>query len=204
MSLALTQNLPTATTRTNIADHLEADLAVARPVVGYSVKYAGDGPTRSVIFEFDNVAIATTDATTSGAYGSFALTPTSTLAAQNFAAILFAVESCGATLTVTGTGGVGAAAVVSFSIGTAAETAAGALSSTNAANLVAATTLVTLSSSTGVGRVGVAAGTRPVFNATAGTSQLFLNLGIPDAGSSANGTLTITGRITLNYTPLAN
>ena len=205
MSLAITQNLPTATTRSNIADHLEADLAVARPLVGFSAKYAGDGPTRSVIFEFDNVVVATTDLGASGGVGAFALTALSTLASQTVSATTFVVESVGGTLSLVGAGGVGAASIITLALGTAAEATSSALTGTGANTLMASTALATLSSGVANNaRFAVAAGTRPIVNATAGTSQLFLNLGVDATGSTANGTLTLTGRITINYTQLNN
>jgi hypothetical protein len=181
-------------------------LAVARPVVGYSVSYAGSGPTRSVIFEFNGVSVATTDLGASGAAGAFALTALSTLAAQTVSATSFVVDSVGGTLSLTSSGGVAAAAVVTLAIGTAAEATTGALNTGNSGSLMASTALATLAAGIATNaRFAVAASTRPIVNATAGTSQLFLNLGIAlDAGSTANGALVLTGRIVLNYTQLNN
>ncbi len=151
---------------------------------GVSKKETGPGGLRCTEFTLSGTAIATTDATTSGAYGSLQLLdfPDGHLcivgAVTNFTSIVAAA-------------GIGATAAVKHSLGTAAETTNDTLDSTQADILPS--TSVTLAASTGNG--GGVNTAIAYSDGTATAKDLFLNIGVADAGSTANSTVTISGTI---------
>lgn len=140
----------------------------------------------------DAEVIAMTDATTDGAYGSLKLVdlPDTHL--------MFLGTATSLTFTESGT--ISDTATVKHAVGTAAEAANDTLDSTSA-NLLASTS-VSLSSST-ASKKGTSAAVVAV-DGSAGTAALYLNLGIPDAGSSANANITVSGTVKFFYVDIGN
>jgi hypothetical protein len=162
-------------------------------VAGVTSFAAGNGVLRQTVWEFNAVAIATTDATTNGAFGSVQLT------ASIPACVLRVLGADVHFTSIVGAGGITTSAVIQTAFGTVAATT-GALTNTNANSIAAATTIATLSSFAGSGRTTPVT-TPVVVNASAGTTNVFFNIGTNDAGNTDGqaGTLTVTGRIVLTY-----
>jgi hypothetical protein len=199
MSLIVNYNLPSPGCERSAAEHIDGVIVPNNAIAGLTATFAGHGPMRQLVLELNAVPITITrdGTTTNGGAGGIRIT---TLNGVPPLSIVF--DHIAYNLTVTGSGGVAAAAVVSTAIGTALPGTIGALSATNAATVQAATAIVTLASSTGQSRTVVT--TPTVLNATAGTSSLFLNFGLVEAGLSGNGTLTVTGRVVIGYIPVNN
>lgn len=101
-----------------------------------------------------------------------------------------------------GAGGITDTATVKFSIGSAAETTNDTLDSTQA-NLIASTN-VALTGGTSTATVG-AVNTGVLFlDGTTTPADLYLNLGIADAGITANDDVTIDGEIEITYIVLGD
>ena len=144
------------------------------------------GTVHKTILTLTAVVIATVDATTNGAQGTL---PLYTFPAEN-------IIIHGATLNVTtlgdGTGITTTSALIS-SIGTVAAAADVTLTGTEA-NIVPSNT-GTLAASIGAFH---ATSTGPLsVDSTATPVVARLNIVAPDAGSTANGTVTVTGTITI-------
>lgn len=100
-----------------------------------------------------------------------------------------------------GSGGIGDTAAVIGSLGTAAVgTDNGTLTSTEA-NIVPSTA-ATLTA--GVGSIKGESTTLTAFDGTATAIDAYLNLAVPDAGSSASDTITVTGTVTLFWINLGD
>lgn len=142
--------------------------------------------TRRVRFNLVNVAIATTDNGVNGAQGSLKF------ADFNFGlvAILGAISN----LSISAAAGIGATAAVVGSIGTVAAGAGDATLTSTEANIIPSTTC-TLTSSAGVmdGEFTAAA----ALDGTTTAIDAYLNFAVPDAGSTANSTITVNGTIDL-------
>lgn len=150
------------------------------------------GVIQTVRFNVVDEVVTTTDNTTNGANGSVAL---GTLPRGNLY-ILGAV--CSLTLVGDGTGLAANAAVVG-AIGSVAAAADATLSSTEAD--IIPSTACTLSSSAGTFK-GRSTTPKMFDNTTiANATQLApkLNFAVPDAGTSANGSLTVNGYVDITY-----
>lgn len=127
-----------------------------------------------------SVAVTMTDGTTNGSIGSKQLI---TLNSKYFGLLGASVS-----LPVLAAANITATATLKASIGTAAEATNDTLDGVQA-NIMPSTSLVLVSSAgtlVGNGNVALAV------DGTAGTQGVFLNLGVADAGSSGNSTVTIT------------
>lgn len=154
---------------------------------GETVSDTETGLNKTVL-TFTNVSVATTDATTNGAYG--------TLEIYNFPAglIFNAAGSANLTIARVGTTITTTAAVVA-AVGTVAATAGDTLTSTEADILPSYA--ATLSAGAGVVK-SLSTATESTFkDGTTTAKKAYLNFAMPDAGSTGNGALTVNGTITL-------
>lgn len=151
-----------------------------------------DATLHRTVLTLTNVVVATVDATTSGAQGNLPL--------YTFPRGLIEIFGAVSNLAIVGdgTGVINTAAVVS-SIGTVVPAVDATLTSTEAN--IAPSYAGTLTAGAGVVKSkGV---TSTFFDNTTFTNatQLaaFLNFAMPDASSTANGTITVSGTITINW-----
>lgn len=140
---------------------------------------------RILRFNLSNVEIAMTDATTSGSYGSQKLCDLP----EGLVMIPGAITDLDFVVAT----GIDADAVLKHAIGSAAEATNDTLDSVQA-NVVPSTS-VTLASSAG-SKSGVSTAAAWVDGHTT-AGALYLNLGVPDADSTANSTATVSGEITI-------
>jgi len=91
---------------------------------------------------------------------------------------------------------IGATATVKFALGTAAEATNDTLDSTQA-DIIASTNCVLVGSAGSV--VAAQTATPVLVDATAGTVTPYLNIGVADAGITANAVVTLTGKVTFFY-----
>lgn len=158
---------------------------------GVSVAESSMGINKTVI-TLAAVSIATTDNTTNGANGNKEL--------YDFPAGNILVLGGITNLTTLGAGGVTATAALVGAVGTVVAAADATLTSTEA-NIIPST------AGTLVGSVGVLKGksTAPVtLDGTSSAIKAYLNVAIPDAGTSANGTVTVSGTVTLFWMNLGD
>ena len=153
------------------------------------------GTVRTVL-TLNKVSIATVDATTAGAHGSLKL--------YDFPEcnLLFLGATCDLTL-LAGAGGITDTAAVVASIGTAQLATDNATLTGTEADLIASTAgTLTAGAGTVKGKT-VTAGVA-VFDGTSTAKDAWLNLAVPDAGSTANDTLTVSGTVTLVWANLGD
>lgn len=159
-------------------------VAYGTSVTGYDT---GLGAHRTVL-TLTNLAVAMTDATTNGAYGGVTLL---TLP-EGVVSIVGAVTNL--TVTASGTPGISATATLKHALGTVQSTTSDTLSST-LANIVPSTN-TTLAAYTGAAK-GISSSTPGLFDGTASAVKVWLNLGVADAGSASNDTVTVSGTVTV-------
>ena len=149
------------------------------------------GGALRVTLELTNVAVAMTDAGASGSYGGTKI--------YDFAEGLITVLGATTNLTIAATGGIGATAAVVGALGTATAGANDTLTGTEA-NIVPSTAC-TLAASAGSfkGEMTATEFAAAVFDGTATAKDMFLNFAIPDAGSTADGTITVNGTVTFTF-----
>ena len=148
------------------------------------------------VLTLDKVVVTMTDATTAGSHGSLKL--------YDFPAcnLLFLGGSCDLTLTA-GAGGITDTAAVVASVGTATVSTADATLTSTEADLIPSTaSTLTTGAGTTKGKT-VTAGV-VVFDGTATAKDAWLNLAVPDADSTANDTLTVSGTVTLVWSNLGD
>jgi galactokinase len=160
------------------------------------VEEAGSDHNRQTVITFTNHVVSMTDATTSGSYGSLQIysLPTAYAVARAVVVNMTAVP---------GAGGIGDTATLKYSIGTAAEATNDTLDSTQASVLGSTNATAFVG---GVGGGGAGGGaltgvttTAAVLDARTSAVNLFLNFGIADAGSTANDTVTLNGKLYLTW-----
>lgn len=150
-------------------------------------KEESDGLVRQTVFTVSSLAIAMTDATTAGSHGYQKL--------GDFPAGNIAILGTVTDLSVTGDGSaVASDASVVGSIGTVQTQTDNATLSTTEADIVASTA-ATLT--TDVGAMAGKSTALAVLDGTSSAKSAYLNFAIPDADSSGDGTLTVTGTITM-------
>lgn len=143
--------------------------------------------SRKIRFVLTSVSIAMTDGTTNGSIGSQKLC--------DLPEGLVIVDGAVSDLTFTAASGIGATGAVKHSIGSAAEATNDTLDSVQA-NVIPSTSK-TLAASTG-SKTGVSTGAAYIDGHTT-AAALYLNLGVADADSTANSTITVTGTIDVEY-----
>jgi len=150
-------------------------------------KQESDGLVRQTVITVSSLAIAMTDATTAGSHGHQKL--------GDFPAGNIVVLGAVTDLSVTGDGSaVASDASVVGSIGTVQTQTDNATLTTTEADIVASTA-ATLTSD--VGAMAGKTTALAVLDGTSSAKSAYLNFAIPDADSSGDGTLTVSGTITL-------
>lgn len=147
---------------------------------------------RMIRFKLVNVSIATTDAGASGAYGSQKLCDLPEALVVSIGGV--------SDLSFEAASGIGASGVLKHAVGSAAEATNDTLDSTQA-NIIPSTSL-TLASSAG-SKTGVSTAVAFIDGHTT-AGAVFLNLGIADADSSGNSTVTVSGTIDLVLVPIGD
>ena len=153
------------------------------------------GAIRTVL-KLDKLVITMTDATTAGCHGSIKL--------YDFPAcnLLFLGATCDMTVTA-GTGGIADTAAVVAAIGTAAVSTADATLTTTEADLIPSTA-ATLTAGAGAAKGKTLTAGVVVFDGTSTAKDAYLNFAVPDAGSTGNDTLIVSGTITLVWSNLGD
>ncbi len=163
----------------------------AAAALGVSVAERGGPVVHQSVFTFSSVAMTVVDATTAGAHTA--------LEFYDFPAGI--ITFLGATTNLTtlaGAGGIGDTAAVVGSVGTATNDTANATLTSTEADIVPSTT-GTLTAGAGT-LLGKSTSSQLVqFDGTSTAKKAFLNFAVPDAGSSADDTLTVSGTITLSW-----
>lgn len=152
----------------------------------------GDGVIHQTVLTLTNVAVSTTDTPATSGDGS--------LKVYDFPAGNIHVLGATCNLAIVAATGIGATAAVVGSIGTVAAAADATLTSTEA-NIIPSTA-ATLTGSAGT-MAGKSTGAVTLDGTTTAIDAL-LNFAIPDAGSTANSTITVNGTITLTWVNLGD
>lgn len=155
----------------------------------------GPGVLKTVL-TLDKVSVNMIDATTAGSHGSLKL--------YDFPAcnLLFLGGSCDLTLTA-GVGGITDTAAVVAAVGTAPLAADNATLATTEADLIPSTAS-TLSAGAGTTKGKTVTAGVAVFDGTSTAKDAWLNIAVPDAGSTADDTLTVSGTVTLVWSNLGD
>lgn len=141
--------------------------------------------------EIDSTVIITDVGDANGGYGAHKLV---TLPSSDILLIGALID-----VAITGDGvNIGATAAVDIAVGTAAEAANSTLDGTSADIIAKIDAPLTACEGVAAGP-GPPSGTPVVIDATGGTQGIYLNLGVPDADISANGTIVVVGTIRLIY-----
>lgn len=153
------------------------------------------GSIRTVL-KLDKLVITMTDATTAGCHGFVKL--------YDFPAcnLLFLGATCDLSITA-GTGGIADTAAVVAAIGTAQVATADATLTTTEADLIPSTA-ATLTGGIGAAKGKTVTAGVAVFDGTATAKDAYLNFAVPDAGSTGNDTLIISGTIVLVWSNLGD
>lgn len=148
------------------------------------------------VITLSRLSVTMTDATTAGSHGSVKL--------YDFpeANLFFLGGTASLTLTA-GVGGITDTAAAVVAVGTATLATADATLTGTEADLIPST------AATLTGGVGTAAGktvtaSAVAFDGTATAKDAWLNIAVPDAGSTANDTFSVSGTITLIWSNLGD
>ena len=146
--------------------------------------------------KLSNQVITMTDAAAAGCHGSVKL--------YDFPAcnLLFLGATCDLTVTA-GSGGISDTAAVVAAIGTAAVSTADATLTTTEADLIPSTA-ATLTAGAGAAKGKTLTAGVGVFDGTTTAKDAYLNFAVPDAGSTGNDTLIVSGTITLVWSNLGD
>ena len=141
-------------------------------------------------------SVTMTDATTAGSHGSIQL--------YDFPAgnLFFLGATCDLTLTA-GVGGITDTAAVVVGVGTATLATDNATLTGTEADLVPSTA-ATLTAGVGTGKGKSLTAGAVVFDGTSTAKDAWLNIAVPDAGSTANDTITVSGTVTLVWANLGD
>lgn len=155
----------------------------------------GNGTIRTVL-TLDKAVITMTDATTAGCHGSAKV--------YDFPAcnLLFLGATCDLTVTA-GAGGIVDTASVVMAIGTTAVATDNATLATTEADLIPSTA-ATLTAGAGTAKGKTVTAGVAVFDGTSTAKDAYLNFAVPDAGSTASDTLTVSGTITMVWSNLGD
>lgn len=147
------------------------------------------GQVHRTVLTMTNLSITMTDATTAGCHGSQKI--------YDFPAGVIQILGCVTDLAITaGAGGITDTASVVGSVGTAAVGTDNATLTSTEANVVPSTA-ATLTA--GAGNCDGESTASPILDGTGTATDLFLNFAVPDAGSSANDTLTVNGTVVVTW-----
>jgi hypothetical protein len=167
----------------------------APTVAGLSVYEGGAGPIRQTKFVLNGVSVSVTDSGgATGAHGNLKI--------YDFPAGAILMHGGAAKLTVTAATGIDAGAALVWAVGTTATATDNATLTTTEANIIPSTA-ATLTSSTNTSSqyTATAAG---ILNGTATAIDGYLNVAVPDAGATANSTVTVTGEIVVTWIQLGD
>lgn len=167
-----------------------AGVANAGAVVNETV-----GTIRTTL-QLSGAVVTMTDAAAAGCHGSIKL--------YDFPAcnLLFLGATCDLTVTA-GTGGIADTAAVVAAIGTAAVSTADATLTTTEADLIPSTA-ATLTAGAGAAKGKTLTAGIVVFDGTSTAKDAYLNFAVPDAVSTGNDTLIVSGTITLVWSNLGD
>lgn len=159
-----------------------------------AVEYGGNGIHKTVL-TLASTSITMTDATTNGSHGAQKV--------YDFPAGPIQILGCSYDLTtLAGAGGITDTAQLVGSLGSVTNDTANATLTSTEADLIASTA-GTLSSGAGtLKKHGSLVAT--AFDGTATAIDAFLNLSVPDAGSSANDTVAVSGTISIAWINLGD
>lgn len=157
-----------------------------------TIQHGAAGSWQQTKLTFAALSITMTDATTNGSHG------TATIA--TFPAGRIAIWGASADLTtLAGAGGIGDTASVVMSVGSAAVGTDNATLTATEADVIPSTA-ATLAAGAGAMASGSAtAQAATVFDGSSTPLDLHLNVAVPDAGSSADDTLAVTGDIFITW-----
>jgi hypothetical protein len=165
------------------------NVAVGAPSgAGVTVKEYGNGDYHKSVITLTNVVIPVADS--GGANGGFG-----SLKVYDFPEAALNILGCVTKLAFVATGGIGATATLKHSVGTVAEATNDTLDATQA-NLVPSTNAVLVA---GVGAAGGVLAAGIISDGTGTAIDAILNLGVADAGITANGSVTVNGTITIAW-----
>jgi hypothetical protein len=144
---------------------------------------------KSTVLTITALSVTMTDAGAAGSHGSAVI--------YTFPQGLIVVESCVTDLAITaGAGGLTDTSAIVGAVGSAATGTDNATLTTTEANIVPSTT-ATLTD--GVGAMDGESTAVAYLDGTASAAVARLNFATPDAGSTANDTLEVTGTVTINW-----
>lgn len=146
-------------------------------------------PPHQTLLTFTGAVVTMTDATTAGNQG--------TLDIYDFPAGNIVILGAVVALTLTkGSGGLTSTAAAVASLGSAVVGTGDATLTGTEADIVASTVATLVA---GVGVFNAQNTTVPVFDGTNTNTKVNLNIAVPDAGSTANDTITVSGTVLLTW-----
>lgn len=163
---------------------------------GVSVSEGGFGGLHKTVLTLTDVSIAMTDAAAAGNHGSLQLYDFPT-------GVVFLLGAVTDLTTLAGAGGLADTAALVGSIGSVTLATDNATLTSTEADIVPSTA-GTLSSGAGVLDGETTTALIAIFDGTATAADAFLNLAVPDAGTSANDTLELDGTITIYWLELGD
>ena len=156
----------------------------------------GAGGTTKTVLTLDGASITMTDAGVAGSHGSLKLFDFPS------GSIVFLGATCDLTITA-GAGGITDTAAAVGAIGTATVGTGDATLTGTEADLIPSTASP-LTAGAGVTKGKSVTAGIAVLDGTATAVDAWLNFAVPDAGSTANDTLTVSGTITLVWANLGD
>lgn len=178
----------------NLVDTINADGSAGTASLSTTVSESPG--TIKTVLTLSGVSVAMTDAALAGSHGSLKL--------YDFPQcnLLFLGGTCDLSLTA-GVGGITDTAAVVAAIGTTTVGTDNDTLTTTEADLIPSTA-ATLTAGVGAAEGKTVTAGVVVFDGTATAKDAWLNLAVPDAGSTANDTLTVTGTVTLVWANLGD
>jgi hypothetical protein len=175
---------------------IDSDIAAATSGVGAingsavsAVEY-GDNVIHKTVLTLTNLSVTMTDATTSGCHGSHKV--------YDFPAGVIQLLGASYNLTtLAGSGGIADGAALVGSLGSATAGTNNATLTTTEADMIASTAGTLTSGAGALASHGSLVATG--FDGHTTPVDVFLNLAVPDADSSASDTVTVNGTITLTW-----
>lgn len=163
---------------------LNGDVTAA--AVGFVTRAGDFALFQRTVLTLDDLVLTMTDATTAGNHGGRSI--------FTFPAGVISMLAAYGDLTITaGAGGIGDTAAAVVAVGTTVTATDNATLTTTEANIIPSTAF-TLSG--GVKNAPLSGTTPAMLGTHAAAAQAFLNCAVPDAGSSANDTMTVAGTLT--------
>jgi hypothetical protein len=168
----------------------------AKNGTGVTVVENGNGAVHKTVLTLAATSITMTDAGAAGSHGS--------LKVYDFPAGPIQVLGCSYNLTtLAGAGGISDTAALVGSLGSATVATDNAtLVGTGEADLIASTTGTLTGGAGALAKHGSLVAT--AYDGTATAIDAYLNLAVPDAGSSANDTIAVSGTITIHWVNLGD